>query len=255
MVILSLSASQLLSVLFSILLSMKVMGRPLLTTQLERRLSETAGLFILRENPSSRGRLEWSHSPIDFEEIWTIYISQVYGLRGKIEYGAHPEHNPNWPWVVEKETKRLRNFPQLVDVSLQDRQTSSGRILRGPLAVKLDLLDHVVSKLAFQGHFHFISEAVHFMHEQQYIQNLPQDFDSHMESLLVQEKNNWASEYRKVVLEIYTDTHTDKELVRWELHRLLENNCDAYRNQRHPDLPPPTLDFLLSFSRAQCVSV
>ncbi|KAJ3719633.1 hypothetical protein DFJ43DRAFT_1096561 [Lentinula guzmanii] len=231
MVILSLSASQLLSVVFSILLSMKVMGRPLLTSQLERR----------RES-----------------KLVTRYLSgAVHGLRGKIEYEAHPEDNPNWPWVVEKleETKRLRNFPQLVDVSLQDRQASSGRILRGPLAVKLDLLDHVVSKLAFQGHFHFISEAVHFMHEQQYIQNLPQDFDSHMESLLVQEKNNWASEYRKVVLDIYTDTHTDKELVRWELHRLLENNCDAYRNQRHPDLPPPTVDFLLSFSRAQCVSV
>ncbi|KAJ3746260.1 hypothetical protein DFH05DRAFT_1458587 [Lentinula detonsa] len=126
MVILSLSAFQLLSVLFSILLSLKVMGRPLLTTQLERRHPKTIGLFILRENLASPRRHLESHSSIDFEEIWTIYMSQGHGFRAKIDYEAHPKDNLNWPWVVEQGTRRLKNFPQVEIISLHDRQISSG---------------------------------------------------------------------------------------------------------------------------------
>ncbi|KAJ3786389.1 hypothetical protein GGU10DRAFT_332349 [Lentinula aff. detonsa] len=192
MVILSLSASQLLSVLFSILLSLKVMGRPLLTTQLERRHPPIIGLNILRESPTSRQDPTWSHGPIDFTEILTIYIGSENGFKAKVNYGAHPKDNLNWPWVVEKVPQKLESvFPQALNVNLQNRHTSSGEIL-DPATVKKQLFDYVVSKLAFQGHFHFISRAVHFMHEQQYIQNLPQDFDELLQPLLAKEKKGGA---------------------------------------------------------------
>ncbi|KAJ3792162.1 hypothetical protein GGU11DRAFT_881040 [Lentinula aff. detonsa] len=124
MVILSLSASQLLSVVFSILLSMKVMGRPLLTSQLERR------------------------------QIWTIYIGLKNGFRAEANYDTNPEDNPNWPWVVEKVPQDLRTHsPQAVNVDLQNRHTSSGEYsgTLDPAAVKKQLFDDVVSKLAFQA--------------------------------------------------------------------------------------------------------
>ncbi|KAJ3979078.1 hypothetical protein F5890DRAFT_1547403 [Lentinula detonsa] len=245
MVILSLSASQLLSVVFSILLSMKVMGRPLLTTQLERR-HPSIMLSIQRGSPTSCRHPDWP------TEIWTIYIGLQNGFRAQANYDTNPEDNPNWPWVVEKVPQNLRTHsPQAVNVDLQNRHTSSGGTL-DPAAVKKQLFDDVVSKLAFQGHFHFISEAVHFMYEQQYIQNLPQDFDEQIRPFLVQEKTDWASKYIAQVRQIYDDeVYTDR--VRWELHRLLVNNCEEYRHDLRPDLPIPTLDFLINYSRTWCV--
>ncbi|KAJ3719623.1 hypothetical protein DFJ43DRAFT_733155 [Lentinula guzmanii] len=182
-------------------------------------------------------------------------MSQVYGFRAKIDYEAPPKDNLNWPWVVENETKRLQKFSQLEVVSLQDRQTSSGKIPRGPLDVQRDLFHHVETKLAFQGHFHFISAAVHFLHEQQYIQDLPQDFDALLKPLLAEEKANLASFYEKEVRGLYADEHTNKEeLVRWELHRLLENNCETYKRNLDPKLPPADLVHLIEYSQVWCVS-
>ncbi|KAJ3995229.1 hypothetical protein F5050DRAFT_1808867 [Lentinula boryana] len=126
MVILSLSASQLLSVVFSILLSMKVMGRPLLTGQLERRYPSIM-LSIQRESRTSGRHLNWSHKPTDFTEIWTIYIGSENGFRAETNYNTDPKLNPNWPWVVEKVPQELESdSPQAVNVNLQNRHTSSG---------------------------------------------------------------------------------------------------------------------------------
>ncbi|KAJ3786400.1 hypothetical protein GGU10DRAFT_351925 [Lentinula aff. detonsa] len=114
MVILSLSASQFLSVVFSILLSMKVMGRPLLTTaQLERQL-------VFSESPTSCGHPNWP------TEIWTTYIGSENGFRAETNYDTNPELNRNWPWVVEKVPQKLESdSPQAVNVNLQSRHTSS----------------------------------------------------------------------------------------------------------------------------------